>query len=438
MSDQLERADPIREPEATAQGTGPAADVDGADIKLPVPTGEAEVEVGATDVAADGTVEATSTEAEAPEAAAEVAEAEAPPAGAAVETTTVAEAAVEITPVAEAEVEVTPATPVTPEPTASPAPDAQPFTETAETAEALPAEAAAQPPIGTADAAALVPLEDIAPAIVGASLSRRAFLGFGLMLAGGVTGAAALSRLFPVFDDTADAASPIVPTYDPAGKAWTFVVDTASCIGCGLCVVACKEENHVAEEAAYTRTWIERHVTTADGAVFVDSPEAGMYGFPAESTAPGAAGKTVDASFFEPRLCMQCEDSPCTQVCPVGATYKTEDGVILVDASRCIGCGYCVVACPYGARYITPAGADNPNDMPGVADKCTWCYHRISRGAKPACVEVCPVGARQFGDASDPNSDIATLVRERAPQQLYPEYGTRPRVLYLGPAIEEA
>jgi tetrathionate reductase subunit B len=303
-------------------------------------------------------------------------------------------------------------------------------------------EAPAATPLGEAalqvDTASLVPLEEIAPAIVGASLSRRAFLGFGLMVAGGMAGAAGLSRLFPVFDDSSDAASPIVSSYDPAGKAWTFVVDTASCIGCGLCVVACKEENHIAEPAEYTRTWVERHVVTADGTLYVDSPEAGMYGFPAESTAPGAAGKTVDASFFEPRLCMQCEDSPCTAVCPVGATYRTEDGVILVDSRRCIGCGYCVVACPYGARYLTPAGGDNPNDMPGVADKCTWCYHRISRGAKPACVEVCPVGARRFGDASDPASEIATLVRERNPQMLHPEYGTRPRVLYLGPAIEEA
>jgi Fe-S-cluster-containing dehydrogenase component len=135
---------------------------------------------------------------------------------------------------------------------------------------------------------------------------------------------------------------------------------------------------------------------------------------------------------------MQCEDSPCTSVCPVGATYRTADGVILVDPRRCIGCGYCVVACPYGARYITPAGEDAPNDAPGVADKCTWCYHRISRGRLPACVEVCPVGARKFGDANDPYGEIASIVRERKPEMLHPEYGTRPRVLYLGPSVEEA
>ncbi len=324
------------------------------------------------------------------------------------------------------------AEPVQPEP--DPAGDIAP----AVASEALEALPVADPVSPAPDATGLVPLEDIAPAIIEASLSRRAFLGFGLALAGGLAGAGSLARLFPVFDDTSDAASPIVSTYDPASKAWTFVVDTAACIGCGLCVVACKEENNVPEEAAYTRTWVERHVTTTDGELFVDSPEAGMYGFPPRSTAPGAAGKAVESAFFEPRLCMQCEDSPCTAVCPVGATYRTEDGVILVDASRCIGCGFCVVACPYGARYIVPAGPDAPNGTPGVADKCTWCYHRISRGGKPACVEVCPVGARRFGDANDPASEIATLVRERNPKQLHPEYGTRPRVLYLGPAIEEA
>jgi Fe-S-cluster-containing dehydrogenase component len=285
--------------------------------------------------------------------------------------------------------------------------------------------------------AELVPLADLAPAITEISVSRRRFLGFGLSIVGGLAGATALSRFFPIFEETSSAPPPIVPAYDPVGKAWTFVVDSASCIGCGLCVVACKEENAVTEDGRFARTWVERH-SVSDGAVYVDSPDGGIAGFPSTSTAPGAEGRTIDSAFFEPRLCMQCEDSPCTSVCPVGATYRTEDGIILVDPRRCIGCGYCVVACPYGARYLTPAAERAPNDTPGIADKCTWCYHRISRGALPACVEVCPVGARRFGDAADPESEIATLVRERAPKPLYPEFGTRPRVLYLGPAVEEA
>ena len=275
---------------------------------------------------------------------------------------------------------------------------------------------AAPRPVEAAPAdATLVPLEELAPAITAASTSRRAFLGFGLAITGGVMGAAIIARFTPVFAEEPSTATPIVPTYDPASKQWTYVVDTAACIGCGLCVAACKEENHVPEEPEYTRTWIERHTTTTDGTLYVDSPDGGIDGFPPESTAPGAAGKPVDSSFFMPRLCMQCANSPCTGVCPVGATYRTEDGVILVDARRCIGCGYCVVACPYGARYLVPAGEHAPNDTPGVADKCTWCYHRISRDQQPACVEVCPVGARKFGDAADPDSEIATLIAESGP-----------------------
>jgi Fe-S-cluster-containing dehydrogenase component len=142
----------------------------------------------------------------------------------------------------------------------------------------------------------------------------------------------------------------------------------------------------------------------------------------------------VTAEFFEPRLCMQCEDSPCTQVCPVGATYKTAEGIVLVDSDRCIGCGYCVVSCPYGARYIVPDGDRLPGGKAGVADKCTWCYHRITKGKPPACVEVCPTGSRAFGDLNQPGSPIIELARDAV--QLHPEYKTKPTVLYLGPTTD--
>lgn len=281
--------------------------------------------------------------------------------------------------------------------------------------------------------------ESSIPAFVGAGpeVSRRRFLGFGLVIVAGLAGGTGATRLFPIVEDGGPAPAPIVPGYDAATKAWTFVVDTSRCIGCGLCVAACKEENHVPEEPRYNRTWVERHVTTTDGSLYVDSPDAGIHGFPLGSTAPGAAGKTVTAAFFEPRLCMQCENPPCTTVCPVSATFATPDGVILVDAERCIGCGYCVTACPYGARYIVPAGAGSPMNTPGVADKCTWCYHRITRGGRPVCVEICPVGARLFGDRNDPTSRVAAVVRGQHPEMLHPEYGTRPRVLYLGSATRE-
>jgi Fe-S-cluster-containing dehydrogenase component len=283
-----------------------------------------------------------------------------------------------------------------------------------------------------------VPLEAIAPAIAEASVTRRRFLGFGLALVGGLAGTAILTRFFPVFDELDREAPAVVPTWNPEAKAWTFVIDSGQCIGCGLCVEACKHENHVPAEGELTRTWVERHTTTTDDAHYVDSPEGGIDGFPAVAEAVVADRAEVASAWFEPRLCMQCEDSPCTKVCPVGATYTTADGVILVDARRCIGCGYCIEACPYGARYLVPAGPETPAGTPGIADKCTWCYHRISQGGRPACVEVCPVGARRFGDRNDPNDPINTVLRERQPEALHPEYGTKPRVLYLGPAVQEA
>jgi tetrathionate reductase subunit B len=227
------------------------------------------------------------------------------------------------------------------------------------------------------------------------------------------------------------------PGATPAGGsagpvAWAFGVDASACIGCGHCVEACKLENHVAPEPKYNRTWVERRVVADDGRVYVDSPDAGIHGFPPESTAPGAAHAKVASSEFVPRLCMQCDNPPCVAVCPVSATYRTPEGVVLVDQSRCIGCGYCVVACPYGARYLTPAGEASPTGNPGVADKCTWCYHRISRGLEPACVEVCPVDARVFGDLNDPGSPIQAIVRTPGVALLRPELGTRPKVFYVG------
>jgi Fe-S-cluster-containing dehydrogenase component len=229
--------------------------------------------------------------------------------------------------------------------------------------------------------------------------------------------------------DPGASGNPTAPTGAPS---WAFGFDAGLCIGCGHCVEACKLENHVPPEPQYNRTWVERHVVATDGAVFVDSPDAGIHGFPAQSTAPGADGIEVGTSQFVSRLCMQCENPPCVSVCPVSATYRTPEGIVLVDQERCIGCGYCVVACPYGARYLTPAGEASPTGNVGVADKCTWCYHRISRGLDPACVEVCPVDARVFGDLADPDSPIQRIAATPGVAVLRPELGTQPRVLYVG------
>jgi len=268
----------------------------------------------------------------------------------------------------------------------------------------------------------------------GPRISRRAVLGIGVAAVPCLAGSALLydwlTRLTAA--DTPANAEPIAASYDPTAHQWGFAVDTNRCIGCGLCVVACKEENNVPDDPEYSRTWVERHMTTADGVVHVDSPEGGIGGFPPASAPVAIGGSPVTDVRFVPRLCMQCEASPCTGVCPVGATYRTPDGVILVDEDRCIGCGYCVVACPYGARYIVPAGDRTPRGVAGVADKCTFCYHRITTGRRPACVEACPVGARTIGDLNDPASPVSVILAEQPTTVLKPELGTKPRVYYVG------
>jgi Fe-S-cluster-containing dehydrogenase component len=274
-----------------------------------------------------------------------------------------------------------------------------------------------------------VPLEALAER----RISRRTVLKVGAV---GLPCLATSSLLFDWLTrltsaETTENAEPIVASYDPTAHRWGFVVDTDTCIGCGLCLIACKDENNVPKDPEYARTWVERHTTTADGVLHVDSPEGGINGFELAAAAPVGGAAIADVRFV-PRLCMQCENPPCVSVCPVGATYRTPDGVILVDETRCIGCGYCVVACPYGARYLVPAGGDTPRGVAGVADKCTFCYHRITTGRRPACVEACPVGARSFGDLADPSSAVSITLRTKPTRVLKAALGTRPRVFYLG------
>lgn len=220
------------------------------------------------------------------------------------------------------------------------------------------------------------------------------------------------------------------PGYVPENQYWGFVCDAEKCIGCGRCVVACKLENKVPWESNYNRTWVERYTITLDRQVFVDSPDAGRDGFKADPV--GVSNQEVWKSFFVPKLCNQCDKPPCVTVCPVGATYVTDDGVILVDQEHCIGCRYCIQACPYGARYVLPDASATHFGQVRVVDKCTWCYHRITKGILPACVEVCPVGARVFGDLRDPQSQVRKILAEKRISVLKPDLGTEPKVYYVG------
>jgi Fe-S-cluster-containing dehydrogenase component len=158
------------------------------------------------------------------------------------------------------------------------------------------------------------------------------------------------------------------------------------------------------------RTWVERYVATEDGVASTLSTTTAIGPLPA-----GLAENAKWAAFV-PKLCNHCEEAPCVQVCPVGATFNAPGGFVLVDPKHCIGCGYCIQACPYGVRFF--------NKENRIADKCTWCYHRVSNGLQPACVTVCPTGARQFGDRNDPASPVAQVYRSDNWHTLKPEMHT--------------
>lgn len=211
------------------------------------------------------------------------------------------------------------------------------------------------------------------------------------------------------------------------GKGWkqmsmehiyAYVIDINKCIGWGGCVRACEIENDV--PPGQFRTWIERYIVTDAGGVFVESPDGGKNGF---VEAPKNVRDSAMRSYFVPKMCNHCENPPCTKVCPVGATFKSPEGFVLVDEDYCIACGSCVQACPYGSRFI--------NHKTHTADKCTWCYHRVQKGLKPACVEACPTGARLFGDLKDPDDEVSKIFDKRQWLVLKPEMFTSPMCLYV-------
>jgi len=205
---------------------------------------------------------------------------------------------------------------------------------------------------------------------------------------------------------------------NPDERLYAMGVQVNKCIGCGMCVDACKTENDVLREPFFFRTWVERYEIQRDGEVTVESIGSG--------TSVPALEEEAEAqrvrSFFVPKLCNHCDNPPCVQVCPVGATFKTQDGVILVDSDYCIGCRYCIQACPYGARYLDPRTK--------TADKCTFCYHRITKGLLPACVEVCPTQARVFGELGARSSPLHRMKRMNSLQVLKPSLNTEPKVFY--------
>lgn len=201
-----------------------------------------------------------------------------------------------------------------------------------------------------------------------------------------------------------------------------MVIDTARCIGCHTCSVACKVENDLPDG-----TWWNRVVT--EGGPHMDTP--------------GGEYPHLDLRYLT-IACQHCENPPCVKVCPVGATWKDEEtGIVMQDPSKCIGCRYCQVACPYsGVRqfqfdeptHATPhrmGAAEAQVQEKGTVSKCTLCAHKTLDGGEPACISSCPARARVFGDFNDPESEVSELLRERDSFQLLPEKGTRPSVFFL-------
>jgi Fe-S-cluster-containing dehydrogenase component len=203
--------------------------------------------------------------------------------------------------------------------------------------------------------------------------------------------------------------------YNMAEHWWGMTIDVSKCIGCGNCVRACAAENGVPK--GYFRTWVERYQVNGDDMEHpqADSPDGGFNGFPPRK-------QSGMKSFFVPKLCNHCADSPCVQSCPVGATFDSPDGVVLVDEKYCVGCRYCVMACPYGCRYLHPTKH--------TADKCTLCYHRITKGLTTACCEACPTGARTLADLKNPADPVHEFLRNNNVQILKPYMATRAKVYY--------
>ena len=208
-----------------------------------------------------------------------------------------------------------------------------------------------------------------------------------------------------------------VREYDWTRHAYIYLIDTRKCIGCGACVRACAQENNV--PTGYFRTWVERYHVRGIGEPVIDSRDGGINGFE-----PTPESQYASKAFFVPKLCNQCVRTPCIQMCPVGASYRTLDGVVLVDEKRCIGCGYCVQACPYGSRFMHP--------KLHTASKCTLCYHRLTRGLTTACVQACPVGARMVGDGKRVGDKVLEIITTDRVAVLQPELLTEPNCYYLG------
>ncbi|MEZ4401154.1 MAG: 4Fe-4S dicluster domain-containing protein [Kofleriaceae bacterium] len=214
------------------------------------------------------------------------------------------------------------------------------------------------------------------------------------------------------------------------GVSFGYALNLSLCIGCRKCAEACHHENN--HDRRTNNSYI-RVLEMTQGSFDMAN---GRVDYDHAVPAPG--------KYYMPVQCQQCDDAPCVKVCPVEATWKERDGIVVVDYNWCIGCRYCEAACPYHARRFNwrapeiPADEINPEQgylsnrirPQGVVEKCTFCLHRTRQGLLPACLEACPTGARVFGNLLDPASDIRWVLEHKRVYVLKEELGTRPRFFY--------
>ncbi len=215
---------------------------------------------------------------------------------------------------------------------------------------------------------------------------------------------------------------------------WGYGLDLSRCIGCRRCVYACVEENNSSRRNPQSQ-WI-RVIRLKKGSL-INLEDSEHYYNPEQVPEKGF--------LYIPVQCQHCEEPPCVKVCPVHATWKEPDGLVVVDYNWCIGCRYCIAACPYRGRTFNWAEPSVPSDkwntsvhylgnrprMRNIVDKCTFCIQRVRMGRYPACVEVCPTGSRKFGNLLDPQSEIRYVIENKRTFRLKEDLRTEPKFYYF-------
>ena len=217
------------------------------------------------------------------------------------------------------------------------------------------------------------------------------------------------------------------------GTLFGYALDLSRCIGCRRCVYACVKENNQSREPQIQ--WIQ--VLQMEKEKGIDFAHSEVHYNPELVPEKG--------HFYVPIACQQCKNPPCVAVCPVKATWQEPDGIVVVDYNWCIGCRYCMAACPYGARHFNWGEPNVPAEdlntemhylgnrprVKGVVEKCTFCIQRTREGKYPSCVEICPVGARKFGNLLDPESEVRYILENKRVLVLKQELNTQPKFYYF-------